>query len=62
MGDPVKKAIVVQRCSARLRTVKTKVASKSKPEPHVVTVKGRAVWIHSITRSPNFVTLSESLS
>lgn len=47
MNEPVKQPVMVQRCSARVREVRTRVVSKSRPKnPHVVTARGRDLVVN----------------
>lgn len=46
MAEGAKKIVLIHRCSARVREVRTKVVSKSRPKPHIVTVTGRDLVVH----------------
>ena len=47
MSELAKQPVVIHVCSARVREVRSKVVSKSRPNgPHVVTAKGRDLVVH----------------
>ena len=55
MTEAKKRAVMVHRCTATVREVRTRVVSKTRPKnPHVVVVKGRDLVVHCPCRSFEF--------